>query len=41
MSYLPGVLGALLVVAGVAFIFWPLALIVAGGFLLVLDRRLA
>lgn len=27
-------LGAVLVVAGVAFIFWPAALIVAGGFFL-------
>lgn len=40
VKLLPGILGALLVVAGVAFIFWPLALIVAGGFLLTLDRRL-
>lgn len=39
MRYIPGILGALLIVAGVAVIFWPLALIVAGGFLLVLDRR--
>lgn len=41
MRYVPGILGALLVTAGVAVIFWPLALIVAGGFLLALDRRTA
>jgi hypothetical protein len=40
VRFIPGVLGALLIVAGVAFVFWPAALIVAGGFLLVLDRRL-
>jgi hypothetical protein len=40
VRFIPGILGALLVVAGVAVIFWPLALIVAGGFLLVVDRRL-
>lgn len=41
MKFLPGILGALLVIAGVAFVFWPLALITAGGFLLAVDRRLA
>ena len=41
LKYIPAVLGAALVVAGVAIIFWPLALIVAGGFLLVLDNRIA
>lgn len=41
MRYIPGILGALLIVAGVAVISWPLALIVAGGFLLALDRRVA
>lgn len=40
MRYIPGILGALLIVAGVAVIFWPLALIVAGGFLLAVDRRM-
>ena len=40
MKLLPGILGALLVVAGVAFVWWPLALIVAGGFMLVLDHRI-
>lgn len=39
MKYVPGLLGAALVVAGVAFVFWPAALIVAGGFLLAVDRR--
>jgi hypothetical protein len=39
VKYVPGILGAALVVAGVAFIFWPAALIVAGGFLLAVDRR--
>lgn len=40
MKYLPGILGALLVVAGVAWLLPPLGLIVAGGFLLALDRRI-
>lgn len=40
LRLLPAILGALLVVAGVACIWWPLALVVAGGFLLALDRRL-
>lgn len=40
LHYLPGILGALLVVAGVAFIYWPLALVVAGAFLLAVDRRM-
>lgn len=40
LKYTPGILGALLIVAGVAVIFWPLALIVAGGFLLAVDRRM-
>lgn len=38
-AYLPGVLGALLVVAGVAVVYWPAALVVAGVFLLLLDNR--
>ena len=41
MKYVPGILGALLVCAGLGFLLWPLALIAAGGFLLALDRRLA
>lgn len=40
LKLVPGILGALLVVVGVAAVFWPAALIVAGGFLLALDRRL-
>jgi hypothetical protein len=40
VRYVPGLLGAALVVAGVAVMFWPAALVVAGGFLLVLDRRI-
>ncbi len=40
MKFLPGLFGALLVVAGVAFIYLPAALIAAGVFLLALDRRL-
>lgn len=39
MTYLPGLVGALLVVAGVAVVWWPAALVVAGVFLLVLDYR--
>lgn len=39
MKYVPGLLGALLVVAGVAWLLPPLGLIVAGGFLLALDRQ--
>jgi len=41
VKYVPGVLGALLVCVGVGFIFWPLALITAGLFLLAVDRRIA
>jgi hypothetical protein len=40
LTYVPAVLGALLIVTGVAVVFWPAALIVAGAFLLVLDNRL-
>lgn len=32
-------LGAALIVAGVAFVFWPAALIVAGAFLLLASWR--
>jgi hypothetical protein len=41
MKYLPGILGALLVVAGIAAVYWPAALVAAGLFLLMLDRKLA
>lgn len=40
LQWLPGILGALLVVAGVAVVWWPAGLVVAGGFLLVLDNKL-
>ena len=40
MRLLPGILGALLIVAGIGLIFWPLALVAAGCFLLAVDRRL-
>ena len=40
VKLLPGILGAGLVVAGTAFVFWPAGLIVAGVLLLALDRRL-
>jgi hypothetical protein len=40
VKYVPGVLGALLVCVGLAFIFWPVAIIAAGLFLLALDRRM-
>ena len=40
MRYVPGVLGALLVIAGCALILPPLGLIAAGGFLLAIDRRI-
>lgn len=40
MKLLPGILGAGLIVAGVAFVFWQAGLVVAGLLLLALDRRL-
>jgi hypothetical protein len=40
LKNLPGILGAVLLVAGAAFIFWPAALVVAGGLLLLVDRRI-
>ena len=40
MKYVPGVLGALLVCAGLALILPALAIIAAGLFLLALDRRM-
>lgn len=41
LRYVPAVLGALLVVTGLAFIAWPLAIIALGGFLLLVDRRIS
>jgi hypothetical protein len=41
LRLLPGVAGACFVVAGVALLSVPAALIVAGAFLLLIDRRLA
>lgn len=38
--FAPGVAGAALVCAGLALIWVPLAVVAAGGFLLLLDRRL-
>lgn len=40
LRFLPGVAGATLVVVGVALLSVPVALVVAGGFLLLLDRRI-
>ena len=40
MRYVPGLLGAVLIVAGAAWILPGLGVIAAGGFLLALDRRL-
>lgn len=41
MKYTPGVLGALLVIAGCAWILPALGLIATGGFLLAIDRRIS
>ncbi len=41
MKYVPGALGAVLVVVGCALILPPLGLIAAGGFLLAVDRRIS
>lgn len=38
--YVPGVLGALLVSVGIGVVFWPAGVIVAGVFLLLVDRRM-
>lgn len=40
MKYVPGVLGAVLVVAGLAWLMPALGVIAAGVFLLVVDRRI-
>ena len=40
MRYVPGLLGALLVVAGAAWLVPALGVIVAGVFLLAIDRRI-
>jgi hypothetical protein len=39
VRYIPGILGALLVCVGLAFMWWPLAIVAAGVFLLAVDRR--
>ena len=39
-QWLPSILGALLVVVGVAVVWWPAGLVVAGVFLLVVDHRM-
>ena len=40
MNNIPGLLGAVLVVAGCALILPPLGVIAVGGFLLAVDRRI-
>ncbi|GAA2364769.1 hypothetical protein [Streptomyces carpaticus] len=40
MRLLPGVAGGLLLAAGAALVYLPAGLIVAGGLLLAVDRRL-
>ena len=40
MKFVPGALGALLVCAGLAWVFAPLGLVAAGVFLLLIDRRI-
>ena len=40
MRYVPGLLGALLVVAGFAWLMPALGVIAAGVFLLAIDRRI-
>lgn len=40
LRYVPAVLGAALVCVGLGLIFPPLAFIAAGGFLLMIDRRI-
>ena len=40
MKFVPGVLGAVLIVAGCALILPPLGVIAVGGFLLAIDRRI-
>lgn len=39
LSTVLDVVGAALIVAGVAFVFWPVALIVAGGLFLLASWR--
>lgn len=41
LRLIPGVVGACCIVAGAALVSIPAALIVAGAFLLLIDRRLA
>lgn len=40
LKYVPGALGALLVIAGAAWLMPALGVIAAGGFLLAIDRRI-
>ena len=40
MKYVPGLLDAVLVVAGFAWLMPALGVIAAGGFLLAIDRRI-
>ncbi len=40
MKYIPGLLGALLVIAGCAWLMPALGVIAVGGFLLAIDRRI-
>ena len=40
MKFIPGILGAVCVVTGLALVAIPLGLIAAGVFLLALDRRI-
>lgn len=41
MKFVPGILGALLVCAGLAWVFAPLGVVAAGAFLLLVDRRIS
>ena len=38
--FIPGILGAVLLSGGVAVIYWPAGVIIAGLLLLALDRRM-
>ena len=40
VKYVPGVLGALLVIVGAAWLLPALGVIATGGFLLAIDRRI-
>lgn len=41
LKYVPGALGALLVVVGAAWLMPALGVIAVGGFLLAIDRRIS